>query len=215
MPQPRRVVLSLLFVTAVLTPGPAFAQEASPAAGETMACMAEPRDLDELVALWFVGEGTPAATPEMAEPVADEVDLPEGEPADDATMAAIDETTRGFVLCIEAEGKYAQGFSYATDDLAAQLGPDLSDPTQDTPEEVRALLEAQMAGTPTPGDEGTGVMPPLEGPIDARILEGGRAAAIWSFEGDQVFFVYEQQDDGRWLIDEAIDIVEDEATPAA
>jgi hypothetical protein len=59
-------------------------------------------------------------------------------------------------------------------------------------------------------------MPEIVGPIEARILDGGRAAAVWAIEGDQFFLVYDQQDD-RWLIDEIIDIQEAgaAATPAA
>jgi hypothetical protein len=45
---------------------------------------------------------------------------------------------------------------------------------------------------------------------DIRVLEGGRVGGVWTIEGDAAFIVLEQQDD-RWLVDEVIDIVEDEA----
>jgi hypothetical protein len=45
---------------------------------------------------------------------------------------------------------------------------------------------------------------------DIRVLEGGRVGGVWTIEGDAAFVVFEEQD-GRWLIDEFIDIVEDEA----
>ena len=210
---------SLVVLLAAGMPLAAHAQESTPATtGEDarMLCAAEPRDTDELLALWFVGEGTPAATPAMAAPIEDMADLPAGEAADEATVAALIETTRGFLACILVTGEYARSFGYVTDDLAVQLGPDLSDPNQDTPEEIRARLEGQLAGTPIPDEEPSGEMPEIVGPLEARILEGGRAAAIWTVAGDQVFLVYEQQDD-RWLIDEIIDIQEQgaAATPAA
>jgi hypothetical protein len=177
-----------------------------------MACTAEPRDLDEILVLLFDPSGAPVATPAMAEPSASDAALPEGERADDATIAAIADTTRHWVYCIEVAGQYARGFSFVTADLLAQFGPDVTNPAQDTPEEVRAALEAQLLGTPVAGEASGSRMPQLAGPRKERILEDGRGAAIWSFGGDKVFFVYELVDD-RWLIDEAIDIIEVAATP--
>ena len=62
----------------MLAPMPTFAQEASPAAGANGArCAAEPRDVEELVGLYFGPEGTPLATPER--PAVDsETELPQG-----------------------------------------------------------------------------------------------------------------------------------------
>ena len=100
-----------------------------------------------------------------------------------------------------------------TDDLARQTGPDVSSPDEDTPEEVRALLEAQLAGTPVVDEPGMepGAATEVDSGRDIRALEGGRVGGVWTIEGDAVFVVLEQRDD-RWLIDEFIDIVEDEAT---
>ena len=54
----------------------------------------------------------------------------------------------------------------------------------------------------------------ITGPRDARLLSDGRAAAIWSLNVDAVLGIFAQQD-SRWLIDEAFDIPETGATPAA
>jgi hypothetical protein len=99
-----------------------------------------------------------------------------------------------------------------TDDLARQFGPDVSSPDQDTPEEVRALLEAQLAGTPVADEPGMeqGASTDVGRGRDIRVLEGGRVGGVWTIESDAAFIVLEQQDD-HWLVDEVIDIVEDNA----
>jgi hypothetical protein len=205
---------AFVFLVALTMPLRAVAQDASPAAGAAgqMACTAEPRDIDEMLALWFNAEGTPAATPTMAEPVSDAAALPQGSAPDQATLDAITATTQGFIECLVVEGQYARGFSYFTDHALSQLGPDVTNPEQDTPEKVRAALENQLAGTPIAGEEGMGQMPPVTGPVDARMLPDGRAGAIWSLQGDAIFLVYKQQDN-RWLIDDVVDIIEGESTP--
>ena len=214
----RIILASAILVTSMIASGSANAQEGSPAAGtavpEPTACTAEPRDLEATLALWFDAAGAPVATPAMAAAVADETTLPDGPRADDATAAAITETTQNWVYCIEVAGEFARGFSYVTDDLLAQFGPDLTNPAQDSPDEVRAALEGQLLGTPIAGTTIGGRMPPLSGPRKPRLLEDGRVAAMWSFGGDRVFFIYELVGD-RWLIDEAIDIIDTAATPIA
>jgi hypothetical protein len=171
--------------------------------------------MDELLALFFDPSGAPLATPSSnMSAVASEADLPQGQPADPETVAAIDATFQEWISCFVAGSQYARGFALMTDNLASQFGPDLSDPTEDTAEEVRALLEAQLAGTPIPGDEGMPEEMEITGPRDARMLSDGRAAGIWSFGGDAALVIFAQQD-GRWLIDEFMDIQDSGATPVA
>ncbi len=197
---------------------PAVAQEASPAAGSgDRVCAAEPRDVEELVAFYFDPEGTPLATPE-ATSVDTEAELPPGEPADPQVEDMLNAAVAELNACFEA-GQYARAMALMTDDLARQTGPDLSNPDEDTPEEVRALLESQLAGTPVvddPGMDEEATMDTGQG-RDVRVLEGGRAGGVWTIDGDAAFIVFEEQD-GQWLIDEFIDIVEDDAamsgTPA-
>jgi hypothetical protein len=207
-----------------MTPLASLAQDATPAAGSNdmqMTCDAEPRDLDALVALWFDASGAAAATPAMAMMVTDESTLPEGPKPEDADVAAIDETTRQFLYCMNIAGQYARGLNLVTDALASQGGPDTTNPDQDTPEEVRALLEAQLAGTPIPGAENAARLPALAGPRKPRVLEDGRIGAIWSIGGDRVFLLYKKVD-GKWLIDDDLDLQDPvagtptaEATPAS
>lgn len=202
-----------LIAAALLAPAHGFAQEATPTPRESLpACTAEPRDIEELVGFWFSPSGEPAATPTYPEPITDAEALPEGERLDDATVQAITETTIGWISCMEGAGQYARGFGFMTDDLLAQFGPDTSNPAQDSPEEVRAALEGQLAGTPIAGQMASGAMPPPVGPRKPRLLDDGRAAAIWSFGGDRVYLVYEEVD-GRWLIDGAEDILDVAGTP--
>ena len=87
----------------------------------------------------------------------------------------------------------------------------LSSPDEDTPEEVRALLEAQLAGTPVADEPGMeqGATTDVGQGRDIRVLEGGRVGGVWAIEGDTAFIVLEQEND-QWLVDEVIDIVEDD-----
>jgi hypothetical protein len=205
------VALAMIAVTLPLA-GTGYAQDASPAAGtpaaEPVACVAEPRDAESLLALWFDAEGNPAATPAASEPVTDIEALPVGTEVDLETAAALTELTREWVFCVQFVGQHARAFSLMTDEFAAQFGPSGEDPAQDAPDEVRAILEAQVSATPVTADR----VPALAGPRKPRMLDDGRAAAIWSLGGDKLFLVYEQVD-GRWLLDDAIDIIDTEATP--
>jgi hypothetical protein len=199
----------VLAVTTVMTAIPTLAQEASPAASAT-ACTTEPRDVEELVGFYFDPQGTPLATPTSAT-VDTEAELPQGEPVDPAVEEAVNATVVELIACFDA-GQYARAFALMTDDLARQTGPDVDSPDEDTPEEVRALLEAQLAGTPVADEAGMdeGAATEVGQGRDIRVLEGGRVGGVWTIEGDAAFVVFEEQD-GHWLIDEFIDIVEDEA----
>ena len=201
----------VLAATIAMTAVPASAQEASPAAGGAAACTVEPRDVDELIGFYFGPQGTPLATP-AATMVDTEAELPQGEPIDPAVEEAVNATVTQLIACFDA-GQYARAFALMTDDLARQTGPDLSNPDEDSPEEVRALLEAQLAGTPVVDEPGMdeGAATDVGQGRDIRVLEGGRVGGIWSVEGDAAFIVLEQQDD-QWLVDEIIDIIEDEAS---
>jgi hypothetical protein len=209
---------AVLMTVTAMAAIPAVAQDASPAAGASgAACTVEPRDVEEIIGFYFGPAGTPLATP-TATTVKSEAELPQGEPVDPAVEEAVNATVTELFACFDA-GQYARGFALMTDDMARQFGPDLSNPDEDTPEEVRALLEAQLAGTPVADEPGMeqGASTDMGQGRDIRVLDGGRVGGVWTIYGDAVFFVLEQQDD-RWLLDELIDIVEDDAvasgTPA-
>ncbi|MBA3449760.1 MAG: hypothetical protein H0T18_00955 [Chloroflexia bacterium] len=204
-----RFAASGAFVAIGFMAAPVAAQDASPAAGETV-CAVEPRDVDDLVAFYFSPEGTPLATP-AATTFGSETELPAGEPVDAVTEEAVNAVVAELIACFDA-GQYARAFALVTDDGARSLGPDMSNPDEDTPDEVRALLEAQLAGTPVADEPGMepGMQTQVSPGRDIRLLEGGRVGGVWTIEGDTSFIVFEQEDD-RWLVDEFIDIVEDGA----
>jgi hypothetical protein len=211
----RLFVPACVFVGSLLAPGGGSAQEATPPARAVLQpCAAEPRTVDEVLAVWFGPSGSPAATPGPALAIADPGALPEGTRADDATVQAITEVTQGWISCMEFAGQPIRGFSYMTDNLLVQFAPDSTDPAQDSPDEVRATLEAQLAATPVVDVSSGDVISPLVGPRRARMMDDGRVGAIWSLGGNRYFFLYTQVDD-RWLIDDAIDILETEGTPVA
>lgn len=207
---PRTALLLPAAALALLMPVSTYAQEASPVASPgASACTVEPRDPAELAALWFGPEGTPLATPLPPEAMTSRM-LPTGQAADPATTAAIDATLRQLVACLDG-GQYARGFALMTDNVVRQFGPDLNDPTEDTPEEVIALLQSQLAGTPTPG-ESNGGMAAVTGLREARVLDDGRAGAVWEVEGEEVFVLF-RQTDGQWLVDDFVEIGSPTGTP--
>ena len=190
----------------------AAAQEATPENNvEPTTCIVEPRrTASEIAGLFFGPSGERLATPMPADSIAP-ADLPAGEPVDPAVADAVDDTVRLFIACFGG-GQYARGFALLTDDAAREFGPDPANPAEDTAEEVIALLEGQLTGTPT-GEELVPVDMRIGGPYEARRLDDGRVAARWSIEGDEALVILEEQD-GTWLIDEVIDI-DDSATAAA
>jgi len=211
----RYLVPGCLLVVTLAAPIRAVAQEGTPAPDLTLPrCTVEPRDAAATIALWFDASGNPAATP-TPEPPIDAETLVEGAPVDDETVAAITDLTQEWLSCMEVAQEYLRGFSLVTDRLLAEFGPDLTNPQQDTPEEVTALLEQQLAATPTPGEGRVTSLTPFAGPRKPRMLDDGRVGAIWSFGGDRVFLVYQKQADGSWLIDDAVDIIDVEGTPEA
>ena len=211
----RYLVPGCLVVVSLAAPLSAVAQEGTPAPDLTLPrCTVEPRDAAATIALWFDASGNPAATPTAVPPI-DAETLVEGAPVDDATLAAITDLTEQWLSCMEVAQQYLRGFSLVTDRLLAQFGPDLTNPEQDTPEEVSALLEQQLQATPAAGEGRVTSLTPFVGPRKPRMLDDGRVGAIWSFGGDRVFLVYQKQDDGSWLIDDAVDIIDIVGTPEA
>jgi hypothetical protein len=92
----------VLVATTLMVAMPAVAQDASPAAGANgAACTVEPREVDELVDLYFGSEGTPLATP-SATAVDSEAELPQGEPVDPALEEAVNSTVTELIACFDA-----------------------------------------------------------------------------------------------------------------
>ena len=205
-----RKVLVALAVGGTLVLGSAgsgTAQDATPPAA--VACSVEPRPVDELVALWFDPQGTPLATPTPLPAHASLADLPPGEPVDAATEAAIEATMAQIFACFDAD-QFPRAFALMSDDAVRQFGPDLTNPDEDTADEVRANLEAQLAATPEPVPAATGWS------FDqARRLEDGRVGGVFTdvAAGQAEFVVFEQRGE-RWLLADIAEIQPD-GTPAA
>jgi hypothetical protein len=189
-------------------------RQATPAAGSdvAVACAVEPRPLEEIIALFFDPQGTPLPTPPPPSPYPSEAQLPQGRAVDPATVAALDATLTELFACVD-DNQTARAFALMTDKMVRRFGPDLSNPRQDTPEENRALLAAELVGTPGP-------VPPGErtGPLavrDARLLPDRRVGAILdnTDEGEVGFLVFERRD-ARWLLADAVEIEAGKGTPS-
>ncbi len=208
------LTLALGSVTAAQDATP---QGESPDADE---CTYEPRTVEEMQAL----HGTPAPSGAgeatsivQASPV--DFVLPEGEPADAETVAAITTEVRAGIACFNA-GDYLASFGGVTDEFIEQhVGVALFD------EDFVAAMNAEPV--PLPEDQQTVLIG-----IDAIIvLEDGRVAAVVHYQGpsspgegidgvETDLWTYENVD-GQWLQDESIENIEAThgpdiiATPAA
>jgi hypothetical protein len=198
----------LLLVLTALTPVTAVgAQEAGPAAGlgapDPSECTVEPRS--PAFFEQFIGTPATAQQAAMAAMAAATPDpafrMPEGEPADEATVTTVLETVRQLGACINAGdfwGRYAAVF---TEDYFQReferFGP--------IAEEERAY----MAATPEPLPAEFRVA--LLAIVDVRTLPDGRVAGLFDIQdpfgggpGPSRFYWEFVEEDGRWLIDEQI-----------
>lgn len=181
----------------VLGPDESFGS-ATPAASPvaTSACTVRPRSVAEVRALWITPEGSPV--PAMVElPPVPSTDLPSGQPVDAPTIEAIQRVVQEYWACSNA-GDSLRVFALFTDDRVRQLAP---------PVEEREAILSTLAATPAPDE----VIPPVSvsGVSEARLLPDGRVGALITIETAEglmvrFFYVCEQQQDGRWLIDEEI-----------
>lgn len=165
-------------------------------------CRVEPRD----IAFFQQFVATPGA---MSSPAAEGApadmaafQMPEGEPADRATRAAVLDTIRQAAACINAGNILALSALY-TDDFflreAATEGP--------PSEEDLAFFAAEPEALPAGGQVA------ILAVLDIRVLPDGRAAALIDYfdpfgeppgPARNLFMLVEQ--DGRWLIDEEIEL---------
>jgi hypothetical protein len=197
---------SLLFPLLAL----AVATGVAPAAGSTPVvpapaeCQVAPRSLASLQAL----VGTPPAAPWPSD-VPSEADLPQGPPADLATVAAIEAVAREYVACVNAwdlprllgltTDNYARRFVAAEGPITAEVYAAMSTPYPTEPAWRVELLAVR----------------------DARVLADGRVGAVLvvrhphpEFDSISVtLFLFARVGD-RWLVDDAIAVVP-AGTPAA
>jgi hypothetical protein len=210
-------VLTLLALALALGKGePGGAQGATPSGEGTGAIRCEeiePRDLAALRAL----SGTPQAgrtqgaqqTSSTASPTP--FAMPDGQPADEATLTEIETLYLHLVTCLNA-GDYLRVYALYTDDY---LTRNLSEETL-----------VQLGATPIPVEEST--QSEFGGVREARLLDDNRIAALLRVSnpqtGDVVIYSILQRDGDRLRIDEE-SVVEAEipgtpisatgATPAA
>jgi hypothetical protein len=130
--------------------------------------------------------------------------MPEGQPADDATVAEVTALYEQLVDCLN-QGDYLRAYALYSDDYL-----------------LRNLSQGQiasMAATPVPVQESQRVS--FGGILDARRLEDGRVGALITTHseqaGDLVLFTIVRREGDQLLIDDE-QVVETEmqlATPAA
>jgi len=185
--------------------GSVVAQPATPvgemvAAGE---CTTEPRPagfFEQLAATPGATPSTPVGQAGSPTPFA----MPQGQPADQATVDAVTETERQVVACLNA-GDYLRVYALYSDNYVRQ----------NVPAETIGALPA----TPVPAPETTQLV--LQAVREVVLLPDGRAAALIDLTGPQAggavtttYAVFAQVD-GRWLIDEETVVQAGAATPAA
>ncbi len=210
------LVVVLLALAVAVSTAPVAAQDATPGAGaaqfpitpDPADCTVEPREADELLALWYDAEGTPiAAAAPMAEQ-ATSLTIPVGPRADEETAAAAAATVSEVFSCFEA-GDALRAFALFTDDLAQQFGPEPGT----TREEAEAFLAGGFPEEATPEGESVGGDVPesqIVAVTDVMGLADGRVGAfvVTREEGqlDTVYVIFEQQGD-RLLADVLVDFV--------
>ena len=177
------------------------AQEATPVAlpitpGEEL-CTVEPRPVEELEELLGTTTGTPS-TDEGEEDEPTLVTLPTGEPADEATTAAITATVVEVFACFNA-GDYPRALALYGDELVRSFGP--------IAEEGLAFFVATPEAIPE--DEQGSVVEVR----DVLVQEGDRATAVVVTNepgaGGEVtslaFFVLQ---DDRYIVEEVVENAE-------
>jgi hypothetical protein len=201
------MVVMLLGATVLNSVAVVGAQEASPAAGfgvpDPAECTVEPRPM----AFFEQFIGTPTAEHEASMAAREEAtpdpafQMPEGDPADDATVDAVLETVWQLGACINAGdflGRYAALF---TEDYFRReferFGP--------IPEEE--LISMAASPVPLPAEFQVALL----AVVDVRTLPDGRVAGLFDIQdpfaggsGPSRFYWEFVQEDGRWLIDEQI-----------
>jgi hypothetical protein len=201
------VAIMLLALTALMSITAVSAQEASPAAGfaapDPSECTVEPRPTSFFEQ--FIGTPTAAQESAMAAMMEATPDpdfrMPEGDPADEATVNAVLETVQQLGACINAGDFWGRFAAVFTEDYFRRefetFGP--------IPESERAF----MAATPEPLPAEARVA--LLAVVDVRTLPDGRVAALIDVQdpfaeppGPSRFYWEFVQEDGRWLIDEQI-----------
>ncbi len=215
MPRPSLLIGLVFSVLLPLSVGSSAAAQdttALPVTPDPAECTAEPVTLDELLALTDATpiSGTPGAGIDgevAATPAA--FALPEGEPADEETVAAITSTLRETLACINT-GNFLTSFTFFSEEFQRRDLEEFPITEADVAffEATPEALPAEMYAT-------------LLAVRETRVLEDGRVGAlvetIFPDEAPepQVDFIIFVQEDGRWLLDEMIEDLEAQYPPTA
>lgn len=191
-------ILAALALPALLNAPGAAAQSGTPTpAGEIplpAECTVAPRSTADLRALFRQA----AATPHPELPAATPSAPPPGEPADAATVTAINATWREYVACLSS-GDQPRMFALLSDALVLrQMVVDIAFGVDEQ------TLLAFFAATPIPIP--TDQLAPITPFTDVRVLSDGRVAAVGPGEngrGDVRIFRLEGD---RWVIDDWYDL---------
>jgi hypothetical protein len=198
----RSIAASLIATVLISSAAFAAAQDGTPAAAPGSAtCDRPPADPAAIATVL----ATPAPPPSFpASAFATEADLPQGEPADAATVAAITEVIRTLNACNNA-GDYCQAFTLASEALLQRRFQAQGSPLPTLAlEEVREYC-AQIVPRP-PENQVT-----LVALRDVRVLPDGRVGAVVvqhvpSVGTGPLFVVFVEVGD-RWVVDGFFQIV--------
>lgn len=181
--------------------GPALAQDATPIAVDPSECVVAPRTAEEVAAIWNAGDYLPDA--DIAAGV-----LPEGTPASDEVVSAVNATLRQMTACSNAND-FPRELALMTDEGTQFFAPEGEVPVDQLDGFFQALLATPVA------TEEYEVFIPL---TDVIVLDDGRVGGLEpddtsDGEGNAVYIIF-MQEEGVWLIDQVIEI-QGSATPTA
>jgi len=129
--------------------------------------------------------------------------MPEGEVADDATVAEIAALYEQLVSCLNA-GEFLRAYALYTDDYLVR--------------NLSAEAIEGLSATPVPTEEA--MRSTFGDVLDARMMDDGRVAALISTSnpqvGETIILAILTNEEGRWLIDdESVVEVGAQSTPGA
>lgn len=168
--------------------------DVTPYVPDPLLCTAEPIDREVLLDLWFPEDGTPVPVGVIVE-TGSAVTLPIGPAADAGTIAGVTETLHGFYNCVAA-ADFTRYLVYFTDDMIRRFGPDPFTSREACVGYLDAYPHPTPSTTPTRIWDITNVIAIGEGRAAAFVTDAGRAGIFTTY------VIFEQQDDGRWLVDE-------------
>ncbi len=182
---------------AILLAAPVAGQDLPqlPLAPDPARCTVTPRSLDDVRAVWEEVSDAEPSDPEAIDP-----DIP-GAPADEATAAAVTEIMVTSVACTANGHDGLADAALVTDE---RLRDDLAGLSEDA-------FSAYYTESPDPAEPEEWFM--VYALNDIRTLEDGRVAVNAEFIvpgfGYHPVFVLLEQVDGRWLIDDSLEVMDE------